>query len=297
VNWGLAGAFAASAAYGAATVLQAVGARRIHRSDRPDTRLLLQLVRSLPYLAGITLDVIGFGLSLAALRSEPLFMVQAIVSSSLAVTALLGVLVLRAHPMLVEWVALVFVTAGLALLASSARPQHSAHVPYAGRAALLVGVLGVGAVTAALAARRSGGGFGDTLALGSLAGLMFGAGGMGARMLATPHHVWSVVADPALYALAFAGTLGLLLYAMALQRGGVVAATSAVVVTETLVPAAVGITLLGDRPAHGRTALAAAGFALTVMGSLALARYGEAPLTDDGGDGDLDVARLAAGPG
>ena len=67
-----------------------------------------------------------------------------------------------------------------------------------------------------------------------------------------------------------AGVLGLLLYAMALQRGTVTVATAAVVVTETLVPAAIGITLLGDRPAPGRTPLAAAGFAITVTGSLLL---------------------------
>jgi hypothetical protein len=56
-------------------------------------------------------------------------------------------------------------------------------------------------------------------------------------------------------------------------------ATSAVVATETLVPAALGITFLGDRTARGDGALAAAGFAITVAGSLMLARYGEAPST------------------
>jgi uncharacterized membrane protein len=77
--------------------------------------------------------------------------------------------------------------------------------------------------------------------------------------------------------MAGAGILGLLLYAMALQRGSVTVATSAVVVAETVVPAAIGITLLGDRPAPGRTSVAALGFAITVVGSLLLARYGEAP--------------------
>ena len=77
--------------------------------------------------------------------------------------------------------------------------------------------------------------------------------------------------------MAFAGILGLLLFAMALQRGRVTVATSTTVVTQTLAPAALGITLLHDRPAHGRTALAAIGFAVTVVGSVLLARYGEAP--------------------
>jgi uncharacterized membrane protein len=80
--------------------------------------------------------------------------------------------------------------------------------------------------------------------------------------------------------MALAGLLGLLLYAMALQRGTVTVVQSAVVVAETLMPAAVGITLLGDRPAPGRTSMAAVGFGLTVLGALALARYAEVPTRD-----------------
>ena len=77
--------------------------------------------------------------------------------------------------------------------------------------------------------------------------------------------------------MALAGILGLLLYAMALQRGSVTVVTSTVVVAETLIPAIVGITLLGDRPAPGHTLIAALGFAMTVAGAVALARYGDPP--------------------
>ncbi|MDQ1697899.1 MAG: hypothetical protein QOJ03_3252 [Frankiaceae bacterium] len=150
---------------------------------------------------------------------------------------------------------------------------------------------GVGA--AAAARRRGTGATGDVWALGFLAGLMYGAGGIGARMLAKPHSIQGLLLDPALWAMAGAGTLGLLLYAMALQRGSVTVATAAVVVAETLMPAALGITLLGDRPAPGRTSIAAVGFALTVFGSLLLARYGEAP-AGSGTKSAPGVARPAA---
>ena len=279
VTWGLGGAFAAAVAYGVATVLQAVGARRTTRSDAPGARLLWQLVHSLPYVGGVLLDAVGFALSLAALRSQPLFTVQAIVASSLAVTALLAVLVLRTRLIGLEWIALGLVTAGLVLLALSANDQKPTHVDYGGRMLLLLGVLAVGAVTAgAAAARGRNSRRNDTWALGCLAGLMYGAGGIGARVLANPKSVGALLIDPALWAMLVSGLLGLLLYAMALQRGSVTVATSAVVVTETLVPAALGVTLLGDRPAHGGTALAASGFAVTVLGSVLLARYGEAPV-------------------
>jgi drug/metabolite transporter (DMT)-like permease len=296
VTWGLAGAFAAAVAYGAATVLQAIGAASTTRSNAPDRALMIQLVHSLPYLSGLVLDGVGFALSLAALRTEPLFTVQAIVASSLAVTAILGVLVLAARPSTVEWLALVGVTAGLALLAISAKEQKPAGVDYLGRLGLLLGVGFVGVVTAALARRRTGGASRDAWALGCLAGLMYGAGGIGARVLAEPRSVWSLLADPALWAVVGAGILGLLVYAMALQRGSVTVVTSAVVVTETLVPAALGITLLGDRPAPGRTMVAAFGFGLSVAGSLALARYGEAPARKDP-ERDALGPRLAADRG
>jgi drug/metabolite transporter (DMT)-like permease len=281
VTWGLAGAFAAAFAYGVATVLQAVGARRTTTVGSPGARLLWQLVRSAPYVLGVLLDAVGFALSLAALRTQPLFTVQAIVASSLAVTAVLAVLVLHARLARAEWVALALVTAGLVLLGLSAAEQKPTQVSYRGRALLLLAVLGVGAVTAAAARRRRSNARSDAWALGCLAGLMYGAGGIGARVLANPHSVGSLLADPALWAMLVSGLLGLLLYAMALQRGSVTVATSAVVVTETLVPAALGVTLLGDRPAHGGATLAGVGFAVTVAGSLLLSRHGEAPARED----------------
>jgi drug/metabolite transporter (DMT)-like permease len=299
VTWGLAGAFAAALAYGVATVLQAVGARRTERSAVPDARLAMRLLRSAPYVCGLLLDVVGFALSLAALRSQPLFTVQAIVSSSLAVTAVLAVVVLHARLAGLEWGALLLVTAGLVLLGLSANDQHPAHVSFSGRFLLLLVVIASAAIVALTASTRDArngehaGKSNDAWALGCMAGLMYGAGGIGARILAKPKSVHGLLLDPALWAMFVAGVLGLLLYAMALQRGTVTVATAAVVVTETLVPAAIGITLLGDRPAHGRTPLAAAGFALTVTGSLLLARYGAAPAAATT-DPEPDMAGLQA---
>ena len=161
-------------------------------------------------------------------------------------------------------------------------------------------MLAVATVTAAAARWSTSRPGRDAWALGSLAGLMYGAAGIGARVLAHPHDVGSLLVDPAAWAIVVAGILGLLLYAMALQRGTVTAATASTVVAETLVPAGLGVTLLGDHPAPGRTGVAAAGFALTVLGSVALARYGEAPVPppDPGpGDPERGYAQLAVDRG
>jgi drug/metabolite transporter (DMT)-like permease len=277
VSWGLIGAFAAAIAYGAATVLQARGVRAGGGGDDLDARLVSRLVRSTQYVAGLLLDALGFALSFAALRTLPLFTVQAIVASSLAVTALLAVTVLGAHLLLREWLALLAVTAGLTLLAVSAQPDRPHRFDTADRWLLVVSVLVVGGAAFIAGRRRHGENTSDAWALGALAGLMYGAGGIGARMLRTPHHPWEIVEDPALYAMVAAGLLGLLLYALALQRGSVTVATSAVVVAETVIPAAVGLVLLGDRPAHGDYPVSAVGFALAVAGAVVLARHGQAP--------------------
>jgi drug/metabolite transporter (DMT)-like permease len=277
VTWGLAGAFAAAFAYGAATILQALGAREGGNADELDARLVRRLLRSTVYLVGLCLDAVGFGLSFAALHSLPLFVVQAIVASSLAVTAVLAVLVMGMRPSVMEWMALGAVTAGLTMLALSARHEVPTQLTTFDRALLVISVAVVGVCAFVYARRRHELHANDAWVLGGLAGLMYGAASIGARILRTPSTPWRVFLDPAFYAMALAGLLGLLLYAMALQRGSVTVSTSAVVVAETLIPALVGLTLLGDRPAPGRTGLAVVGFIITVGGAVALARYGEAP--------------------
>ena len=294
VTWGLAGAFAAAIAYGVATILQAVGARAGGNPDDLDVRLIRRLLRSSTYVTGLLLDAVGFGLSFAALHTLPLFTVQAIIASSLAVTALLAVIMLGVRPSIFEWFALLCVTAGLTLLALAATTESPTRLDNLDRWLLVISVAVVGLFAYLAARHRRVPSRHDVWALGGLAGLMYGAAGIGARILRTPSTPWRIVLDPALYAMALAGILGLLLYAMALQRGSVTVATSAVVVAETLIPAVVGITLLGDRPAPGHTTLAAAGFALTVAGAVALARYGEPPTRNVERFGDLPVGTLPA---
>ena len=87
-------AFAAALCYGVGSVLQAVAARSTESVEGLDPRILVRLVRSWRYLVGVGLDGLGFVLSLVAVRALPLFVVQAVVASFLAVTAVLGALFL-----------------------------------------------------------------------------------------------------------------------------------------------------------------------------------------------------------
>jgi hypothetical protein len=84
--------------------------------------------------------------------------------------------------------------------------------------------------------------------------------------------------DPATYALVGAGAVAFLFFATGLQRGAVTVTTGAMVVGETVAPAAVGVLLLGDRTRPGFAPIAIAGFVVAVAGTLALARFGEVEL-------------------
>ena len=84
------------------------------------------------------------------------------------------------------------------------------------------------------------------------------------------------------------GILGTALFAMALQRGRVTLVAGVTFTTETVLPAIVGLTVLGDRVREGYALVAAAGFLIAVGGAIALARFTEptsanapAPLSAD----------------
>src|SRR4051812_13524343 len=124
--FGLLGAFGAAVCYGVASVLQALSARRTSTVQGLDPRLMLRLLKSWPYLAGLALDVLGFLLSIAALRSLPLFLVQGVIASSLAVTAVLGAVILHMRLRGREKLGVGVVIAGLILLAASAAEEQAA---------------------------------------------------------------------------------------------------------------------------------------------------------------------------
>jgi drug/metabolite transporter (DMT)-like permease len=269
--WSLVGAFTAAVCFGWASVLQAVAARADPSGAGVDPRLLVRLSRQLPFLLGIGLDLAGFAAELAALRSLPLFVVQAVVAANLAVTAVVAAWLLKARLSGREWAAVTAVCAGLALLGLASGPEHPAAVSLTFRLALLACACAMGAVGVAAGRLR---GEARSAVLGLVAGLGFGVVAIGARVVTSlsPVHL---ARDPATYAVAVGGLMAFLFFATALQRGSVTTTTATMVVAETVVPALVGVLALGDDPRRGFAAVAVAGFFLAVAGALALARFGE----------------------
>src|SRR5438270_8820996 len=137
----LACVFVATVSYGLGTVLQAAGARRAATAEHLDVMLLARLARQLPYLGGLALDAIGFVAALVALRTLPLFVVQAAVAGSVGVTALTAVKVFGFRLGTRDVVALGAMTVGLGLLGASARIGHASHLTRIGEWLLLFGVV------------------------------------------------------------------------------------------------------------------------------------------------------------
>ncbi|MCG7308913.1 hypothetical protein [Brachybacterium sp. ACRRE] len=277
----------AALCYGTGSVLQASAARRTSAASGLDPRLLVRLLRSWRYLIGIALDGLGFVLSLLAVRTLPLFVVQSVVASFLVVTAVLAAILLRTPLTRKDVAGIAVVVVGLVLVSLAAAPDRAVTLPMPGQWAVLGSALAL-VLIAAVGARAPQGSDGVRSAgiLGAVAGFSFGVTAVAARVLPVPAVVsapatvdWAreLLVSPTAYALVVCGVLAQLAYSTALQRGSVTQATAPLVVAETLGPALVGVLALGDRPRAGWELAAVLGCLIATAGAVAIARFGEAP--------------------
>lgn len=259
----------AATCFAVASVLQDLSASRTERGGAVNPLLLVRLGRQAPFLVGLGLDAVGFVLTAWALRLLPLFFVQAGLASTLAITAVVAAAAARESLAQPERWALAGVIAGLVLLAVSATPGHEPPTGGAMTAVLMAGLPLLVAIAAVL--DRSPDAPWSGVAFGALSGFCFAGFGMASHVLGAPGRP-ALVADPLFWSLLAYVGLGLLLYGTALQRGKVTTVTAASVVVETLVPAAVGVAVLGDAARPGLGVVAVAGFLLTIGAALSLAR-------------------------
>lgn len=274
---GLLCAALAALCYGVASVLQAMAVvstavvAEATVGEEHGIRRLSHIVRHPRYLVGIGLDVIGFGAQVVATQSLPLFLVQATLAGSLAVTAIMACRLLRIQLKRPEWLAVVGVSVGLVLLGSAAAPSSAGPAPAGLGTALLIsaGVLTVlGAWLFTRRFRLAG------PALGLLSGLQFGVVAIGCRLLSDVSFSTLLVSQGT-YAIVLCGAAGFVCYAAGLQRGAVTVTTGMLVVGQTVVPAVIGLQLLGDQTRSGLGFLMVIGFVLAVSSAVALARFGD----------------------
>jgi drug/metabolite transporter (DMT)-like permease len=283
----LTAALVAALFYGIAAVMQAIA---VHEASiRPpddvaggvDPGLFPRMLRQWRFVASLSLDALGFIAQLVALRRLPLFAVQAMVASNLAVTAVFASLLMGVALQRREWLAVTGVVAGVGLLGSSAGPEGASQAGAMFKLVLIAAVAGLAVCGLAAARLRDPM---RTLLLGTVAGLGYGVLGIAARVL-NGFDPLTLLRDPAAYAIAAAGIVSFVFYATALEGGSVTVATAAVVLAETLPPALIGVVLLGDMTRPGLEPAALAGFLLAVASAVMLARFGEAEHTARGAPG------------
>lgn len=269
---GLLAVVAAAGVFGAAAIAQATAARSVPLSSAVDPRLLAGLLSRPAFWLAIALNLVGFALHVTALRLLPLFVAQAGISASLAVTAVLAVRLLGDSLGRIEQLSVMGVCVGLAMLSIAAGETGRSRPDGAMTAVLLAGVL----VATALGvwASRTTGGWAVTV-LGCVAGAGFAAVTIATRLVPdlTPA---ALVTDPAAYVLVLSGAVAFLFYSLGLQRARVTAVTAPLVVVQTALPAVIGIALLGDAIRMGWVPFAVGGLLLTGGCAIALGRF-EAP--------------------
>jgi hypothetical protein len=259
-------------AYGVANLLQSVAAARTRPQQGFHPGLLLRLCSHRTYLVGVGFQMAGFVLAVLARRELPLFLVQASVAAGLGVTAVLGVLLLKWRLPGAELALLTLLCFGLAALVISAEPAPSRQVGLGVEVGLAVSLAAI-ALLGRVAARLKGAP--GSVALGSLAGLAFGAAAVASRPLASAHDWAQFFTDPLLYLVLVHSVVGQLLLGLAMQRGSTTAAVAAMDAASAAPAALIGLVLLGDRIWPGREWLAGLGFLATLTAVVALSRYAQ----------------------
>jgi hypothetical protein len=274
---GVAAAVIACLGYGAASVLQASAAHGTaapaNAARGPSLRSTVNAMLAPAFLLGMALDAVGFTGSAVSARLIPLFLSQTIISANLAVTAVLGVVVLGVRLSPREIAAVIGVVISLVVLgltAGEAGEGSAAHAVHWGVlfTAVLILLIGVGLLRL-LGARGA-------VAAGLVAGTLFGAVAVAVRVVdgVAPFRLDALLADPAAWTIPMAGVGGFYLFTVALQLGSVTGAAAALVVGETIVPGIVGVVLLGDTARSGWAWLVVLAFVGAVAGAVTLAVSG-----------------------
>lgn len=255
---------------GTGSVLESVGVRRAGAFGG-DTDDLGKIARQPLYWTGVSIDILAFVSAALALHRLPLFLVQSVMAFSVGVTATITV-ILGTRLGRRGWTALTVAVVGLIALGVSAAPGRARMLPAGWRWVLLAMVVPVAAI-GLFGSRTDRRWTAPLLAFG--AGLGFTAVAVSARTLQLPPSLGGLAADPQLWAIVANGVAATAVFALALQKGTATTVAAVMFSTNTVLPATLGLTLLGDFFRPGRAEIGALGFMLAVAGAIAVAHYSQ----------------------
>jgi drug/metabolite transporter (DMT)-like permease len=255
--------------------------QRIANSAEPDDlrmspKLLWSLLHRKAWLAGFAAIVASFLLQAAALSVSQLALVQPIIILELPLTLIAASVVLH-HPMhRREWMAVIMLCAGLAILIAFLSPHRGRQTTTSG----LAWVIGVGAcvafIGAMLAVSRRQHGARRAALIGAETGVGFGLtaaftkAAMGAL---STGGIEGLLSSWATYAMAVSGLGAMFLMQNALQAGPLVAAQPGITLLDPFAAILWGVGAFHERTNRGPVLLlAAAGGILMICGALLLSR-------------------------
>lgn len=247
--------------FGVGAVVQAHAVRRQDGSPDRLTGFVSRSVRDPWTMLVVAMYLAGFLLHAVAIWMLPLYFAQATVAMSLPVTAVAS-LVLHERLTPVHWSALAAVTGGLVLLALGSGSPGEVVVTSSLAGALVAGF----AVIALLATRGAGL---PAAWLGTVAGLGYAGSAIAVRGVEASLHPLVAVAALAVPAYSL---VAFWLYSLGMDRAGVSSVTAPLIVAQTVVPALVGVALLGDGVRSGWWPGVAAGLVLATAGAILLSR-------------------------
>lgn len=245
----------AAALMGVAAVAQATAARKVSGPT---------VVFHPWYLLGGALDMIGWVLSLVAMRSLPLFVVQTILASSLAITVVVARIWLGVALSPRGWVTVIVLTGAVGVISAAGQPGRAESPPAGFTGALAIGLVVL--LVACVLARHSG-----VAPQAILAGVGYSGTAIAARA-SESDHVADLATDPRTWLLVAYGVCGTLMFARSLQasRAAVAPATAWLWLVEVLVPSVVGLVWLGDRIRPGWSVVAAIALLVALASAAAL---------------------------
>ena len=261
-------AFGCAVCNGAAAILQKVGADKETTATSLRVGFLWKLLHGWPFLAGTALDGLAWILTLVAVHSLPLFVVQPIIAFSVGMTVVLERFVFgkKIDPKVVF--AILFMIYGLTLLTTTASAETAVKISRNVQIIVVFSPLLLAAIGSFFARRKDR--F-ATVALAATSGIAFGGTAIVGRALVFSSPYWRVFVSPLFVALLAYGVVGILLFAIALQRQYASVVNAAMITFETLVPICFGLLFFGDSPRHNLWPVMLIGACSSLAGALFIA--------------------------
>ena len=250
---------------GTAAVLEKISADKHARVKSLPISLLAKLVSDWPYLVGILLDLVAWPLTLIAVHTLPLYVVQPIVALSVVVTFMIEKVILRRTIPLKHLISISVILLGLVLLSLNASTEKAHPVSSLIKWLIVFAPLALAGLGSVFAKSMSN--YSSAL-LAAIGGIAFGGTAITGRMLVLSHPYIHVLISPILWSLVAYGLVGILAFTVALQRHHASIVNTTMVAFETVMPIIIGITLLGDSPKNNQWPLVIFSIILTLSGTL-----------------------------